>query len=107
MRATEIVGFSYATFRFYDAFVGVKVLHREASRKHIFEMVVPCSHLNWQVSSIAQIVSSLGPVFSAVEHLHLLYQEHSQSSEVHNVVDRIQWRKLLRSFNNVKNLSIC
>jgi hypothetical protein len=69
MRATEIVGFSYATFRFYDAFVGVKVLHREAPRKHVFDMVVPCSHLDWQVSSIAQIVSSLDPVFSAVEHL--------------------------------------
>jgi hypothetical protein len=29
-----------------------------------------------------------------------------QSSEVHNEVDRIEWRKILRSFSNVKTLHV-
>jgi hypothetical protein len=45
-------------------------------------------------------------VFSAVDHLTFLYEVHSQSSEEHNDVDRIEWRKLLRSFSNVKTLRV-
>jgi hypothetical protein len=41
-----------------------------------------------------------------VEHLTLSYEAHSQSSEEHNEVDRAEWRKLLRSFTNVKTLRI-
>ncbi|KAI0285529.1 hypothetical protein BC826DRAFT_1052125 [Russula brevipes] len=82
MRTTEVVGFNHATFLFYDTFVGVKV------------------------SSIAQVVNSLSPVFSAVEHLDVLYDRHRQSSDAHNAVDRILWRELLRPLNNVKNLFV-
>jgi hypothetical protein len=52
---------------------------------------------------MAQIFDSLGQIFSTVEHLTL---EHQDSSEEHNGADRTQWRKLLRSFNNVKTLRI-
>jgi hypothetical protein len=45
-------------------------------------------------------------VFSAVEHLTLEHEVHSQSSEEHNDVDRIVWRNLLRSFSNVKTLGV-
>jgi hypothetical protein len=45
-------------------------------------------------------------VFSAVERLTLRHEVHSQSSEEHNDVDRIEWHKLLRSFSNVKTLRI-
>ena len=45
-------------------------------------------------------------MFSAVEHLTLEHEVHSQSSEEHNDVDRIEWRKLLRSFSNVKTLCV-
>jgi hypothetical protein len=31
---------------------------------------------------------------------------HSRSSEEHNEVDRTEWRKLLRSFSNVKTLRV-
>jgi hypothetical protein len=37
-----------------------------------------------------------------VERLTLSYEEHHQSSEWHNQVDRTQWRELLRPFTNVK-----
>jgi len=45
-------------------------------------------------------------VFSAVEHLTLQHKIHGQSSEEHVDADRIEWRKLLRSFSNVKTLRV-
>ena len=55
---------------------------------------------------MAQISNSLGPVFYTVTHLSLQHEVHIQSSKDHNEVDRIEWRKLLRSFDNVKTLHI-
>jgi hypothetical protein len=41
-----------------------------------------------------------------MEHLTLEHGVHSQSSEDHNDVDRIEWRNFLRPFSNVKTLHI-
>ena len=69
-------------------------------------MAVHSWHLDWQVSSVAQIFNSLGQVLSTVENLTLEHREHSLSSEEHNEVDRSEWRKLLRSFSKVKTLRV-
>jgi hypothetical protein len=71
-----------------------------------FRLQIMCRHLDWQVSSAAQILTSLQPLLSAVERLTLNHKEHSQSSEWHNEVDRIQWRQLLRPFSNMKTLHV-
>ena len=71
-----------------------------------FSVNVDCWHLDWQVSSVAQIFNALNQIFSVVEHLTLSYEAHGQSSEEHNEVERTEWRKLLRSFSNVKTLQI-
>jgi hypothetical protein len=65
-----------------------------------------CEHLDWQVSSVAQIFIVLSPLFSDVVRLTLDYREHTLSSESHNQVDRAQWRELLGSFRNVKTLCV-
>jgi hypothetical protein len=75
-------------------------------RSHPFLLQIMCRHLDWQVSSAAQILTSLQPLLSAVERLTLSDQEHSQSSEWHNEVDRTQWRQLLRPFSNLKTLHV-
>jgi hypothetical protein len=75
----------------------------------VFSIYVDCCHLDWQVSSVAQIFNALGQIFSKVEHLTLAHRVYgSQSSEEpeHNEVDRTEWRKLLRSFTNVDALHI-
>jgi hypothetical protein len=54
---------------------------------------------------MAQIFNALSQVFSAAEHLTLEHT-HSQLSEEHNTADRAEWRKLLRSFSNVKTLQV-
>ena len=45
-------------------------------------------------------------MFSTVKHLSLGHEVQNQSSEEHDEVYRIDWRKLLSSFNNVKELGI-
>jgi hypothetical protein len=107
MNTTENLRFASANFRFEDNGVFVKVYPPgEAKMKVAFLIFVFCWHLDWQVSSVAQIFNSLGHLFSAVEHLTFEHGVHSRSSEEHNEVDRTEWRKLLRPFRNVKMLWI-
>ena len=107
MNTTEILKFDSAEFWFSDDRVYMQVYPLgEAKIKVPFVINVTCQHLDWQVSSVAQISNSLGQAFSAVEYFSLRHAEHSRSSEEHNEVDRTEWRKLLGSFRNVKMLWI-
>ena len=103
---TETLRFDSAKFQFLDNQVSVQVYSRGEAEMKRFVVYVLCQHLDWQVSSAAQIYNSLGQMFSAVEHLTFGSDEHGRSSEEHNDVDRTEWRKLLRSFGNVKTLYI-
>ena len=71
-----------------------------------FYIEVTCGHIDWQVSSVAQIFNVLSPLFTSVVDLTLDYREHTSSSEWHNEVDRARWRELLGSFRNVKTLHV-
>src|SRR6266478_551282 len=79
---------------------------REEAGTYALILNVLCGHLDWQVSSVAQIFDTLSQILSPVEHLTLEREVHDWSSEEHNEVDRTEWRKLLRSFSNVKFLSV-
>jgi hypothetical protein len=106
---TENFRFDRADLGFYSERVFVSVNPRETNMSlAAFSMNVWCWHLDWQVSSVAQISNALSqvPVFSAVEHLTLVQRFHSRSSEEHDEVERAEWRKLLRSFSKVKSLYI-
>ena len=103
---TENLRFKRAKFEFGDHEVRMKVYPHEEAKMYALYMIVDCYHLDWQVSSAAQISSSLSPTFSAVEHLTLGHSVHNHSSGEHNEADPIEWRKLLRSFRNVKTLRI-
>ena len=105
VNAIENLTFKSATFNFFDQCVLVAVYPHEEAKMHALSITVSCCH-DWQVSSAAQIFDSLGPLFSAVEHLTLEHEVHSQSSEEHNVTDRSKWHQLLDSFRNVKTLRI-
>jgi hypothetical protein len=105
MNTTENLRFDNAVIMFKDKYIDVLMFLREADT-YAFGVTVDCWHLDWQVSSVAQISNAFSRVFSAVEHLTLEHEAHSQSSEEHNDVDRIEWRNLLRSFSNVKILRV-
>ena len=106
MSTPEDLEFESANFWFYDERVYVEVYPRGKSETYALSINVDCWHLNWQVTSVAQIFNSLSQIFSAVEHLTLQRKVSNQSSEEHNEVDHTEWRKLLGSFRNVKTLYI-
>ena len=105
MNTTENLRFDTAAFRFSNRRVRVEVSCR-GETGYAFCIRIFCWHLDWQVSSMAQISNSLSQMFSAVEHLSLQHEVHRQSSEEHNEVDRTEWRRLLRPFRNVKTFRI-
>ena len=107
MGRTENLRFDHAKFEFGSEQVSVKVYPPETDNvMNPFSIHVACLHLDWQVSSVAQIFNAPSQMFSTVEHLTFSHETHSQSSEEHNEVDRTEWRKLLRSFSTVKTLRI-
>jgi hypothetical protein len=110
MDTTENLRFGDGKLQFFDEHVDVEVYPREEAEDetemYAFHIRVHCWHLDWQVSSVAQILDVLRQIFSAVEHLTLVHEVHSQSSVEHNDVDRTEWHKLLKPFSSVKTLDI-
>jgi hypothetical protein len=107
MNTTEGLRFSNAGLCFSSDGVDVVTCpHKEPDLSQCLLIRVLSCHLDWQVSAAAQICNSLNQIFSAVEHLTLDYEVHSESSEEHDEVDRIEWRRILRSFSNVKTLRV-
>ena len=105
IHTTENIRFGDAVIMFEDEQIRMGMSFREAD-KYAFAVTVDSCHFDRQVSSVAQISNSLSQVFSAVEYLTLRGRVHGQSSEERNDVDRVEWRKLLRSFSNVKTLRV-
>jgi hypothetical protein len=106
MNTTENLRFDSAKFKFSRGRVRVEVYPREESKMYGLSIWVDCEYFDWQVSSVAQIFNSLSQMFSAVEGLTLEHEVPSRSTEEHNEADPIEWRRLLGSFSNVKNLRI-
>ncbi len=75
-------------------------------KTYAFYLYLHERHLDWQGSSMAQILNALSQVFSPVVHLVLRSAAYIWSPEEPNEVDLIEWRNLLRSFNNVKTLHV-
>ncbi|KAF8488047.1 hypothetical protein F5888DRAFT_1879349 [Russula emetica] len=95
MDTTENFRFDNAMIKFKGKEIHVLMSFRGTDRYPFF-VSIDCGHLDWQVSSAAQICNAISQVFSAVERLTLRHEVHGQSSEEHNDVDRIEWRNLLR-----------
>jgi hypothetical protein len=86
----------------------VGVYSPEGPEKWAFRMDVDCEQFDWQLSSMAQIFSALGNAFSEVEHLILGVGRGNLSPDLggHHEIDRIEWRRLLSSFGNVKTIFV-
>jgi hypothetical protein len=106
IRTTENLRFSNVKFLFYHEAIAVWVNPSVGNALANFYLEIACEHLDWQVSSVAQIFNVLCPLFSDVIDLTLDYREHTLSSEWHNQADRTLWRELLGSFTGVKTLRV-
>jgi hypothetical protein len=106
MCTTENLSFRSAKLMFYREAVFLRAYLREGAKIYALYLQVGCSHLDWQVSSAAQIFNFLSPLFPAVAELTIDHREHSASSEAHDEADRTFWRDILRSFGNVRRLLV-
>ena len=102
----EKIRFSSARFLFYHEAVAVFMYPLAGNSHHTFFIDVVCEHLDWQVSSLAQIFNFLEPAFSAIADLTLDYTVHSLSSGRHHHAGRRLWRELLGTFKNVRTLCV-
>jgi hypothetical protein len=107
MQASRSPRYSTAQLTFIGEFLD---LVADPLRRFPFHLRIMCRHLDWQVSSAVQIFGTLSPVLSTVEYLTLNYMQdymgHNRSAELHNDIDRTQWRELFRPFSNVKTLCV-
>jgi len=102
----EKLRFGHATFIFHKEAVFLLGFTGVAGQWSNINVAVMCRHLDWQVSSMAQISNVLYPLFSEVVDLTLDYRDHTLSSEWHNQADCTLWRVLLGSFRHVKTLRV-
>jgi hypothetical protein len=104
MSTIENLRFPRASLDFYTNAVSLAMNHQtRASRPH-FLLDVICGPPHWQVSSMVQVLNTSVSV-SFVEFLTIRCPRPTMSSDGH-VVDRTQWRELLRPFGNVKTLEV-
>jgi hypothetical protein len=105
---TTELRFSLARLLFYHEGVSMYLANPLSGPAGLtfFHAHITCRHLDWQVSSIAQILNDLHPLLSPVADLILDYREHTLSSEMHNEVDPTLWREFLGSFRNVEILRV-
>ena len=106
MNTTENLRFESANLQFSDDVVYVDVFPPNEAEMYALRMAVQCSHLYRQVISVAQIFDSVNQKIATVEHLTFVHEAHCQSFQKHNEVGCSIWRKLLRSFSNVKTLRV-
>ena len=104
--AAKNLRFESAELWFSGENVGVELYRQAETETCSLSFTVFCCRLDWKISSAAQILDSLGPMFSAVENLVLENGVHNRSSEVYDEADGTEWRKLLNPFRNVKTLRI-
>jgi hypothetical protein len=62
--------------------------------------------LDWQLAFAVQVFRTLSPVLSVVEELTLSHAGRSLFSELLTLLEREQWRELLRPFSGVKTLHV-
>jgi len=98
--------FGRARFLFHGGAVAIFMYPLARAMLHTFFIDIVCEHLDWQVSSLAQILNFLEPAISTVVDLTLDYREHSLTSERHHQAGRRLWRELLGSFRNVRTLRV-
>ena len=106
MNPTANLKFDTARINFSDDNVNVAFSLGDDYKMFVIALIVECCHLDWQVSSVAQIFNFPSQMFTAVENLSLDHEEHSLSTEEHNEVDPTEWRGFLIPFTNVKTLRI-
>jgi len=107
---SEILRFTGASWRFDRREFRLQAYPSKGSRTYALSMVINGrAGEHWPLSSTAQMLGVLGPVFSGVMHLSVGICDENISwlgLPPYNDADRTQWRDVLRPFNNVTTLRV-
>jgi hypothetical protein len=106
MRASESLRFGAVKLTFDNDFLELTAGPDPSWQRRSLRLQIMCKHLYWQVESAVQVFDSISPLLSRVDELTLLHVASNLPAVSGHEVNRTQWRKLLRSFNNVKTLSV-
>jgi hypothetical protein len=101
------IRFSSASLLFLEKSVSLIAYPHEVARIYAFDLEVYCRDRDLQVEFVAEILNGLRAKLSSVEHLSLEYERYSLSEPWDDeAYRRVQWRKVLGLFNNVKTLLV-
>jgi hypothetical protein len=106
MNSITNLKFSSTEIIFDDKAIHVRLYPREGAALDASFIRVGCTNFEWQVASAAQLSDQLSTVLSAVVYLTFKYGKVNSSSESNNDTNHTRWRKILRSFSNVKTLRV-
>jgi len=98
--SAENLRFTSASLKFDRCGFDLQAYPRKGSGMYALSIVVYCVSHQWPLSSTTQILGVLGPLFSMVMLLSV------ESWPRYNEADRVEFRGILRSFNNVKTLRV-
>jgi hypothetical protein len=98
--SAENLRFTSASLRFDTVGFTLEAYPCQESRMYALSVDVVSLRQDWPLSSTTRIIGILGPLFSIVTLLSV------QSPSVYNEADRAEFRDILKSFNNVKALSV-
>jgi len=98
--------FGSVDLTFYEEFVSVTAYPRGAVGLNVSILYLDSRTFHRQMNSAVRIFDSLGTLFSAVASLTLGYERNTRLEDQDTDADRTRWRKILRTFRNVKSLRI-
>ena len=103
-RTTRFQTLNEADMIFNDTSVQVGYLPPTWTLDENFGLRISCRDLEWQVSSLAQVITSFFPSIYIVEHLYIHWPQHLPSrwqDDIENI-----WLEILYPFSAVKSLYI-
>ena len=104
MRASEMLRFSAVKIVFDWDFLDLMASPDPSWHQRSLRLRVTCTLLDWELASTVHFLDSISPILSCVDVLTLFRVAHNLFP-IHEY-NRAQWRRLLRSFSNVKTLCV-
>ena len=95
---------AHVDFNDYSVQIGSRPLERASEDRS--RLRFSCRDLDWQLSSLAQILTSFFPSVYMVEHLYISVPR-NLPSQWQDVTENVQWLEFFHPFTGVKNLYVC
>jgi F-box-like len=105
-RATKFQAFNEVYVGFYSLCVRIESPSWTRSSDEGFELTISCTGLDWQLSSLAQVLTSFFPFSYMVEHLYINGPRTLPSRWLVDV-ENAQWLEVFYPFTALKNLYVC